>query len=119
MRRIIALAASAAAAATVIAAPGAVAAPAECGAEGNPALGVVTVATPAGKTFYVDDRNFVLGNGLWIYEESNGYVKLQRKAGTEATTSTDKVPEGLGEAYDTCTDMAGAPSTAKADTLHF
>jgi hypothetical protein len=23
-------------------------------------------------TFYVDDRNYFLGNGVWIYEESNG-----------------------------------------------
>jgi hypothetical protein len=47
----------------------------DCDSKGNLALGVVEVSPlndPA-STFYVDDRNYLLGNGLWIYEESNGH----------------------------------------------
>lgn len=42
-----------------------------CDSDGEPALGIVEVGTPAG-IFYVDDRNFVTGNGIWMYQESNG-----------------------------------------------
>lgn len=30
-----------------------------------------TDGTPEG-TFYLDDRDFVLGNGFWLFQESNG-----------------------------------------------
>jgi hypothetical protein len=42
-----------------------------CGSKGTPALGEVEIANPA-QVLYIDDRNYVLGNGLWMYEESNG-----------------------------------------------
>jgi hypothetical protein len=48
-----------------------------CGPDGNIALGVVEIDTPAG-TFYVDDRNYLLGNGIWLYQECNGIDGLQR-----------------------------------------
>lgn len=44
-----------------------------CDADGEVALGIIEVGTGGEyTTFYVDDRNFVSGNGLWIYQESNG-----------------------------------------------
>lgn len=43
-----------------------------CDSEGAPALGIVEFTTgDASATFYVDDR-FVLGNSIWIYQETNG-----------------------------------------------
>lgn len=48
-----------------------------CTSGDAPSLGVVTLATPAG-TYYVDDRNYLLGNGLWIYVETNLHPGLQR-----------------------------------------
>jgi hypothetical protein len=45
----------------------------ECGCYGYVALGVIEVgAGSADATFYVDDRNYALGNGMWFYQESNG-----------------------------------------------
>jgi hypothetical protein len=45
----------------------------DCDSKGTPALGEVEIgAGDASATFYVDDRNYVLGNGLWLYQESNG-----------------------------------------------
>jgi hypothetical protein len=122
MRRIIALAASAAAAVAVLAPVAAQAdysTAGQCGSDGNPALGVKTIAIPGVATFYVDDRNYALGNGLWLYQEDNGKANLQRVAGTVAVTSTDKVPQGLGEDSDVCTDLAGAPAGTKGDKLYF
>jgi hypothetical protein len=40
---------------------------------------VTTVASPDGSVvLYVDDRDLVNGNGLWIYQESNGVEGLQQ-----------------------------------------
>lgn len=119
MRRFIALAASAAAVAGTFAmtAP-ANAAPAECGSEGNPALGIVPVSA-GGKTFYIDDRNFALGNGLWIYEESNGKGGLQRNAGDgSAAPVVGKTlsDNPVATSKEICEDLQGA---SKADTLYF
>ena len=49
-----------------------------CDSDGAPALGIVQIDLPDGSTYYVDDRNFVLGNGIWLYEESNSIGFLQR-----------------------------------------
>lgn len=51
-----------------------------CGSEGWPALGIVAVGSgQAGSTtYYIDDRNTVMGNGIWVYEESNLIDWLQR-----------------------------------------
>jgi hypothetical protein len=46
----------------------------DCDSKGNIALGIVDV----GGVAYVDDRNLPLGNGLWVYAESNGTPGLQR-----------------------------------------
>ena len=40
--------------------------------EGQVALGVVQIGNDASATFYVDDRNYPTGNGIWLYQESNG-----------------------------------------------
>ncbi|MFA5860585.1 MAG: hypothetical protein WDA16_02715, partial [Candidatus Thermoplasmatota archaeon] len=49
------------------------AAPTDFCAGQQPALGILQVTGgTADTTFYVDDRNYVTGNGLWIYEETNG-----------------------------------------------
>jgi hypothetical protein len=45
----------------------------DCDSKGQPALGIVQVTGgSAGSTFYVDDRNYVTGNGIWFYQEDNG-----------------------------------------------
>lgn len=42
--------------------------------DGNPCLQVVEVTNgdPNAGTYYLDDRNAVLGNGVWLWQESNG-----------------------------------------------
>ena len=80
------------------------AAPAQAGAcdsDGYPATGVTEIETAAA-TYYVDDRGAVLGNGVWIYEESNGVPGLQRGG-------TSSAPGPLAETDD-C-------STPNPDTL--
>jgi hypothetical protein len=118
VRRLIALAAAAAAAATVIAAPGAVAAPAECGSEGNPSLGIVPVSA-SGRTFYIDDRNFVLGNGTWIYEETNGKGNLQRKAGNGSDAPVIGKTLTDNGSTEICTDDGHGSTWTKADSMWF
>lgn len=51
-----------------------------CGSDGLPALGVIQVGTGDDPTVYIDERNFVFGNGVWVYLESNGVQGLQRGA---------------------------------------
>ena len=46
----------------------------DCDSKGTPALGIVNI----GDTAYVDDRNYALGNGIWLYLESNNLAGLQR-----------------------------------------
>jgi hypothetical protein len=46
----------------------------DCDAKGNIALGIVDI----GGVAYIDDRNYLLGNGIWLYVESNGTPGLQR-----------------------------------------
>lgn len=45
-----------------------------CLSKGAPALGEIEISptNDAASTFYVDDRNFAMGNGIWMYQESNG-----------------------------------------------
>lgn len=44
-----------------------------CGSKGYPALGIIQVTGgSADTTVYVDDRNYALGNGIWVYLEYNG-----------------------------------------------
>lgn len=63
--------------------------PSHCDSGGQIALGIVEIRTgiPGGiyggannpdGVFYVEDRNFLLGNGVWVWEESNGKPGLQR-----------------------------------------
>ena len=46
----------------------------DCDSKGYPALGIVNIAGVA----YIDDRNYLFGNGIWIYMETNGEDGLQR-----------------------------------------
>jgi hypothetical protein len=44
-----------------------------CTSAGQPALGIVQITSgSADATFYVDDRNYATGNGIWLYQEYNG-----------------------------------------------
>ena len=54
-----------------------------CDSDGAPALGIVPLETPAG-TYYVDDRNAVVGNGVWVYEETNSITFLQRGGASDS-----------------------------------
>jgi hypothetical protein len=45
-----------------------------CDGKGGPGMSVTSIAGVA----YIDDRNYVQGNGIWIYLESNGIAGLQR-----------------------------------------
>lgn len=51
-----------------------------CDAEGQLALGTIPIVNPLTNkpVAYVDDRNYALGNGLWIYLETNDEPGLQR-----------------------------------------
>ena len=42
-----------------------------CDSEDTPSLGIVQVGD-GDDAYYIDDRNYLLGNGIWVYEESNG-----------------------------------------------
>lgn len=46
----------------------------KCDSGGAPALGRIEISPTddPSATFYVDDRDLPLGNGLWTYQESNG-----------------------------------------------
>lgn len=72
-----------------------------CDSEGYPATGITKLETPEG-TYYVDDRGAVVGNGFWVYKESNGRPGLQRGGRSTA-------PGPLSET-DTCND-GGTPDT--------
>ena len=44
-----------------------------CDSKGAPALGEIEIGNgDPTATFYADDRNYALGNGLWLYQEANG-----------------------------------------------
>jgi len=42
-----------------------------CDSEDAPALGIIQVGE-GDDAYYIDDRNLAIGNGLWVYEETNG-----------------------------------------------
>lgn len=65
---------------TVLAAPWTVATheTGPCSSDGNVALGIITIKVAEGVAVYIDDRNYPLANGLWLYLESNGENWLQR-----------------------------------------
>lgn len=49
----------------------------DCGGGTGCGTGVWTVPIP-GATLYLDDRGYVTGNGIWLYEETNGIAGLER-----------------------------------------
>lgn len=128
MRRLMAMAASAAALAGSIA----VVAPAQAHDDGTngcsgvayglntpagrvtlaPTLGIVKVGTGGNTTtFYIDDRNYVngAGHGLWIYQETNSKTGLQRKFGQYAETDKVTAP-ALGPNTEICNEgYTGVP----------
>ena len=93
-----------------------------CGSAGQVALHRIEV-TPgvAAGTFYIDDENYALGNGLWIYAETNGvwvpklpgvYVEGNSNANLQRG---DFIPLTYPNQYDICYDDAGV----EPDTLIF
>jgi hypothetical protein len=67
----------------------------DCDSKGTPALGIVSI----GGMFYIDDRNYLLGNGLWVYQESNGISDLQRGGSSQIVPDDNEI----------CTDDANVP----------
>jgi hypothetical protein len=57
--------------ALVLVVPAAPASVGDCGSKGTPALGEMEFGNGSG-AWYWDDRDYLLGNGWWFYEESNG-----------------------------------------------
>ena len=43
----------------------------QCDSEDSPSLGIIQVGE-GDDAYYVDDRNYAQGNGIWIYDETNG-----------------------------------------------
>jgi hypothetical protein len=122
MRRLIALAATAALSASPLMISAASAEPPEyskeagCGpGKSRTARGVIMIGDGKanGNTIYIDDRDYTPtggGNGFWIYKEGNKYDFLQR-GGTAAVDVT-------GGGNEICTDPAGIPEeerTSDAD----
>ena len=66
---------------------------ASCCEGGTVCLGTVTVgsgrAHDTTPTLYVDDRNYLQGNGIWLYLESNDKDGLQYGAGCSAVVPND------------------------------
>ena len=42
-----------------------------CDSEDSPSLGIVQVGS-GDDAYYIDDRNYALANGIWLYDETNG-----------------------------------------------
>lgn len=93
----------------------------KCGTKGvlaPTARGIVPVeAGPAGR-YYLDDRAFVGGNGLWLYKESTGNTTLQRRLGTGSSAPVVGKTLSDNGSTDTCTDD-GVTATSPVDTLYF
>lgn len=64
-----------------------------CDSNGQVSLGILVLDTPAG-TFYVDDRNYALAHGLWVYQETNYVDGLQRGG------ASDVIPDDSEICYD-------------------
>ena len=72
-----------------------------CGpGESKTARGIIMIGDgkAGGNTLYIDDRTYVGGNGIWLYKEANKYNFLQRggkaiEGSPENCTSPDGVPE--------------------------
>jgi len=58
----------------------------DCDSKGTPALGIVGAGG-----FYVDDRNYALGNGVWVYQESNGIDNLQRGGSSQIVPDDNEI----------------------------
>lgn len=71
-----------------------------CTSDGAFSLGIVPIVDPVtGETIgYVDDRNFVLGNGIWVYLEDNDQEGLQR--GGESVLLGAEDPEICNQSSD-------------------
>lgn len=67
-----------------------------CDGGDNVALGIIEVATPAA-TFYVDDRNYLDGNGVWVYQETNGVEHLQRGGASPIVPDDSEVCTDIGD----------------------
>jgi hypothetical protein len=59
----------------------------DCDCKGGCFPGIVDV----GGRFYVDDRNYFFGNGIWIYAESNDLSGLQRGGSSVLVPGDDEI----------------------------
>jgi hypothetical protein len=86
-----------------------------CDGPGAGGAGIIEVS-PADSptaTFYIDDRNVIYGNGIWLYQESNGVF-----VGGVAHADLQRGGNGLllGDP-ETCTDVGPwLPDTLVADS---
>lgn len=71
-----------------------------CDSGDAPSLGIMRVPAPNGATYYIDDRNILLGNGFWIYEETNGIVAADVEHSLQRGGSSPYTPDNT----DTCVD---------------
>ena len=80
-----------------------------CDGSGH-SLGIIEIGTgePTG-TFYIDDRNYLLGNGIWTYAETNGIYPYS----SWAHENLQRGGDSLGGVHrDICTDVGDyAPDT--------
>lgn len=83
-----------------------------CGSDGERALGIIEVGVGGTVIGYIDDRNFVQGNGFWVYREDNGIKRLQR-GGTWVDGSKDNCQDNR---FDT---EPALPEGKKPDTVLF
>lgn len=79
----------------------------------EPALGIVQITGgSADSTFYVDDRNYLLGNGIWTYAETNGIWTQKAPGVVHGDPHHEDLQRGLNAyfalvpdwAEDICTD---------------
>ena len=98
MRRIICAASIVGLSFASLAAPATASDSAKCGSGGGTGLGIIDV----GGVVYIDDRDYINGNGIWVYVETNGQPGLQRGPSN---------PVGLVDPSfnDACDDHSGNP----------
>ena len=73
-----------------------------CDSGDAPALGIIEFEAPDGTIYYIDDRNYLLGNGIWLYEETNGVYDEDPEIGhLQRGGASDVVPDDA----EVCTDV--------------
>lgn len=79
----------------------------------NPAFGIIQITGGTrDSTFYINDRNQLLGNGIWTYAETNGIWTAKGAGVVQGDPQHEDLQRGLkayfplvpGWAEDICTD---------------